>query len=294
VAFVIVSAGHLTDSRLRTLRARPLLLVAGLGLAVLMGCCIGLGYRLAQLATPTVVANPVQLDQPEFRALVHRVGTLAGRLVQLESEAAALARRLGVAPVAATLTRSPRRESSGGPMVPVAGLHRLEADFARLEDAIGDLSAVAAERDRETMAFPNRMPVAGRSVPVTSHYGTRRDPFTGRLARHTGLDIPARHGTPILASGGGRVVSAGYKGAYGRTVVIDHGDGVSTLYGHASQLLVRPGDVVMPQQKIALVGSTGRSTGPHLHFEVIRHGSRVEPRQYLAHVLDRAPGRRDR
>jgi murein DD-endopeptidase MepM/ murein hydrolase activator NlpD len=86
------------------------------------------------------------------------------------------------------------------------------------------------------------------------------------------------------------VVFAGYKGAYGRAVVIDHGDGLSTLYGHASRLLVRPGDVVMPQQKIALVGSTGRSTGPHLHFEVIRKGSRVEPRQYLAHVLDHANG----
>jgi murein DD-endopeptidase MepM/ murein hydrolase activator NlpD len=119
----------------------------------------------------------------------------------------------------------------------------------------------------------------------------RHDPFTGRLARHTGLDIPAPHGTPILASGGGRVVSAGYKGAYGRAVVIDHGDGLSTLYGHASKLLVRAGDVVMPNQQIALVGSTGRSTGPHLHFEVIRHGVRVEPRQYLSHVLGRGSER---
>jgi murein DD-endopeptidase MepM/ murein hydrolase activator NlpD len=110
------------------------------------------------------------------------------------------------------------------------------------------------------------------------------------LARHSGLDIPAPHGSPILASGGGRVVSAGYRGAYGQAVVIDHGDGLVTLYGHASKLLVRPGDVVMPQQKIALVGSTGRSTGPHLHFEVIRDGKRVEPRQYLVGVLD--PGAR--
>jgi murein DD-endopeptidase MepM/ murein hydrolase activator NlpD len=73
--------------------------------------------------------------------------------------------------------------------------------------------------------------------------------------------------------------------------VIDHGDGLATLYGHASRLLVRAGDVVMPQQPIALVGSTGRSTGPHLHFEVIRAGRRVEPRQYLANVLDRSQER---
>ena len=141
------------------------------------------------------------------------------------------------------------------------------------------------------MAYPYRLPVAGQGSRVSSTYGVRHDPFTGRLARHTGLDIPAPHGTPILASGGGRVVSAGYKGAYGRAVVIDHGDGLSTLYGHASKLLVRAGDVVMPNQQIALVGSTGRSTGPHLHFEVIRHGVRVEPRQYLSHVLGRGSER---
>jgi len=288
VAFVIVSAGHLTGSRLRTLRVLPLLVAAGLGIALLMAGCIGLGYRLARHATPPVSTAPADLDRPEVRALVDRVGTLAGRLVQLEGKAAALARRLGAAPVAARLSGTDRRDSRGGPLMPVEDLSRLESDVTRLESTLADLSAVAAEHELEVMAYPSRMPVTGGRVPVSSHYGTRRDPFTGRLARHSGLDIPARHGTPILASGGGRVLSAGYKGAYGQTVVIDHGDGLATLYGHASKLLVRPGEVVMPQQKIALVGSTGRSTGPHLHFEVIRDGSRVEPRQYLGHVLARA------
>jgi murein DD-endopeptidase MepM/ murein hydrolase activator NlpD len=294
VAFVIVSAGHLTDSQMRTLRARPLLIAAGLGVALLMAGCLFIGYRLAQLAAPGVTAARLDLHQPEGRALVNRLGTLTGRLVQLETEAASLARRLGVAPVAATLARRPQRESSGGPLIPAAGLDRLEADFTRLEGTFAHLSEAATERELETMAYPNRMPVAGSNVPVSSHYGTRHDPFTGRLARHTGLDIPARHGTPILASGGGRVISAGTKGAYGKAVMIDHGDGLTTLYGHASRLLVRAGDVVMPQQKIALVGSTGRSTGPHLHFEVIRNGRRVEPNQYLARVLDGAPGTNER
>jgi murein DD-endopeptidase MepM/ murein hydrolase activator NlpD len=171
--------------------------------------------------------------------------------------------------------------------VPIDDLSRLEFDLSRLEGTLAELSDAATEQEVETMAYPNRMPVPGARVPVSSHYGARRDPFTGRLARHTGLDIPASHGAPILASGGGRVLSAGYKGAYGQTVVIDHGDGLATLYGHASRLLVRPGDVVMPQQTIALVGSTGRSTGPHLHFEVIRDGQRIEPRQYLGQVLGR-------
>jgi murein DD-endopeptidase MepM/ murein hydrolase activator NlpD len=171
-------------------------------------------------------------------------------------------------------------------MVPAEGIAGLEADVARLEDTLAWLSSSAIDRELESMAFPRRMPVAGSLVPVSSTYGTRHDPFTGRLARHTGLDIPARSGTAILASGGGRVAFAGRKGAYGLAVVIDHGDGLATLYGHASRLLVQAGDIVLPQQKIALVGSTGRSTGPHLHFEVIRDGDRVEPRGYLAQVLD--------
>jgi len=286
VAFVIVSAGHLADSRLRTLRARPALFAAGLAVTLLMAGCLAAGYGLARLTAPASAATPPQLGVPEFQALADRVGALAVRLAQLENAAASLADRLGAAPVVATLAPAAPDESSGGPLAPVAGLARLEADATRLEGTLAGLAEAAIDRELEWMAYPNRMPVAGTRIPVSSHYGRRHDPFTGRLARHTGLDIPARHGTAILASGGGRVVSAGYKGAYGRTVVIGHGDGLSTLYGHASKLLVRAGEVVMPHQKIALVGSSGRSTGPHLHFEVIRNGRRVEPRQYLAHVLD--------
>lgn len=294
MAFVIVSAGHLTGSRLLTLRMLPLLIASGAAITLLMAGCIGLGYQLArQVAAPAVLA-PAGSDQPEFSVLVNRVGSLAGRLVQLEGETATLARRLGTTPLAARLPRRNHLESRGGPLVPIDDLSRLEFDVSRLESTIAGLSDAAIGRELSVMAYPSHMPVTGVRVPVSSHYGTRRDPFTGRLARHTGLDIPARHGTPILASGGGRVLSAGYKGAYGQAVVIDHGDGLATLYGHASRLLVRPGEVVMPQQKIALVGSTGRSTGPHLHFEVIRDGQRVEPREYLAHVLERTTPPDDR
>jgi murein DD-endopeptidase MepM/ murein hydrolase activator NlpD len=286
MAFVIVSAGHLTDSRLRTLPARPLLAAVAAGALLLMATCVGLGIRLAQYVTPAAEAGMPDLGQPEMHALVNRLGALTGRLVQLERETAALAQRLGTAPVTAALASSPGPGPAGGPMLPVDGIARLEADVVRLESALAVLTDAAVERELETMAYPSRLPVAGSQVPVSSHYGTRHDPFTGRLARHSGLDIPARHGTPILASGGGRVILAGRYGAYGQTVVIDHGDGLATLYGHASKLLVRAGDVVLPQQKIALVGSTGRSTGAHLHFEVIRDGHRVEPRRYLANVLD--------
>ena len=287
MAFVIVSAGHLTDSRPRTLRARPVLATAAAATLLLMAACLALGFWLAQLTTPGTPAAASRLDPPELHALVNRVGRLSGQLAQLQRQTATLAQRLGTLPATAMIAPAAGARSSGGPMIPVDGIARLETAVMQLEGTLAQLSDVAIERELEVMAYPSRLPVAGSRVPVSSPFGSRHDPFTGRLARHTGLDIPARHGTPILASGGGRVVVAGHKGAYGQAVVIDHGDGLATLYGHASKLLVRAGDVVLPQQKIALVGSTGRSTGPHLHFEVIRNGGRVEPRQYLARVLDR-------
>jgi murein DD-endopeptidase MepM/ murein hydrolase activator NlpD len=285
MAYVIVSAGRVAHSRLRTLPARPVLIAAAGLVLVLVAAGTGLGYRLGAANGATAAPAGQPQATPEMHALVNRVGHLAGRLIRLEQEAATLAHRLGAAPATFASAARSVPEPSGGPLVPLDGIARLEADVVRLEDVLGGLSDAAIERELDSMAFPNQLPIAGVRVPVSSPFGTRHDPFNGRLARHTGLDIPARHGTPILSSGGGRVVAAGRRGAYGLTVVVDHGDGLATLYGHASKLLVRVGDVVLPRQPIALVGSTGRSTGPHLHFEVIRDGRRVEPRRYLARAL---------
>jgi murein DD-endopeptidase MepM/ murein hydrolase activator NlpD len=116
--------------------------------------------------------------------------------------------------------------------------------------------------------------VTGR---VTSSYGVRRDPFTGAPSNHLGLDVGAAEGTPIRAPARGVVLSAGPKGGYGNAVEIDHGDGLVTLYGHASELLVSKGETVEPGQEIATVGATGRATGPHLHFEVRVAGRPVDP-----------------
>jgi murein DD-endopeptidase MepM/ murein hydrolase activator NlpD len=297
VAFVIISAGPVTNPSQRTIAAGRLVLVGAAMLALLVAGSIGLGYQIATLraaSDPTAGSDrTLTPDHPGGQALADHVGALAGRLSRLEGAAASLGKRigLGAAPAVEPLPEDPGKPA-GGPFVPLAqvggrDLDRIGWQLDLLEDHFTRLEQAVAEREVETMAYPYRLPVAGQDTRISSSYGVRHDPFTGRLARHTGLDIPAPHGTPILASGGGRVVSAGYKGAYGRTVVIDHGGGLATLYGHASKLLVRTGDVVLPNQRIALVGSTGRSTGPHLHFEVIRHGTRVEPRQYLAQVLGR-------
>ena len=127
------------------------------------------------------------------------------------------------------------------------------------------------------------------STPVnasynSSSYGWRIDPFTGRTAFHEGLDFTAEIGTPIYASADGIVTAAEQTPDYGKIVKIDHGSGLETRYAHASQLLVKVGERVNKGQVIARVGSTGRSTGAHLHFEVRLNGAALDPRKYLHKV----------
>ncbi|MBD2560658.1 M23 family metallopeptidase [Nostoc linckia FACHB-391] len=122
-------------------------------------------------------------------------------------------------------------------------------------------------------------------TPVTSEFGWRTHPITGKHKFHTGIDFGAAKGTPIYAVDAGRVVFAGDKGGYGKAAVIQHQGGLSTLYGHASQLYVQQGQQVVRGQMIAAVGSTGFSTGPHLHFEVHVNGVTQNPRSYLHKYL---------
>jgi murein DD-endopeptidase MepM/ murein hydrolase activator NlpD len=122
------------------------------------------------------------------------------------------------------------------------------------------------------------LPVRGR---LSSRFGMRYHPILRRRKMHTGDDLAAPYGASFRAARGGRVVYSGWKAAYGNTVIVDNGDGTSTLYGHASRLKVRPGQMVRAGQTIGNVGSTGWSTGSHLHFEVRKNGKPVNPSGYL-------------
>lgn len=295
MALVIFSAGGLADSRLHTPGIRTLVAVAaGLTLLGLLGG-LALGFQLGS-AVPALSATSEfpDLDPavPGDKALIDRIGMLSGRLIRLEAEASRLTERVGRAParlarVPGTPVESPA-VPAGGPLLSPqygigtgfgASLYRLDRGLSDLDVRLGSVAASVARRDLDRMAFPSRVPIP--DTPVSSGFGRRTDPFTGRPARHTGFDFPAPYGTPILASAGGRVRFAGPNGAYGRTVEIDHGEGLVTRYGHASRVLVRVGDILLPGQPIATVGSTGRSTGPHLHFEVLRDGTPVHPGPYL-------------
>lgn len=127
-------------------------------------------------------------------------------------------------------------------------------------------------------SLPSLWPARG---VFTSGYGWRRNPLGRQWRFHSGIDVGAQRGEPIYAAAQGKVITAGWSGGYGRHIEIDHGFGIVTLYGHCNRLLVQVGDVVRRGQRIGLVGSTGRSTGPHLHFEVHLDGTAVDPMEYL-------------
>lgn len=122
---------------------------------------------------------------------------------------------------------------------------------------------------------------AGWESRVTSEFGYRRDPFTGEVKGHTGMDLAVPTGTPVRAALPGTVTVSQYSSSYGYYVMIDHGDGLSTLYAHNSRLVAQVGDTVEAGDIVSVSGSTGRSTGPHLHFEVRVNGQRTDPRAYL-------------
>ncbi|MCP3466317.1 MULTISPECIES: M23 family metallopeptidase [unclassified Bradyrhizobium] len=171
------------------------------------------------------------------------------------------------------------RTAMGGPFVPV----KLTANAGPFEKQLNRINVTRAEVDRlnRTLALvPYRKPVIGE-VEFTSGFGVRSDPFLGRPAMHTGLDFRAATGDPVRVTANGKVVSAGWSGGYGRMVEVDHGNGLSTRYGHLSEINVKVGEIVKIGQVVGLVGSTGRSTGPHLHYETRIDGEAVDPQKFL-------------
>ena len=171
------------------------------------------------------------------------------------------------------------RTAMGGPFVPV----KLAPDSSPFDRQLYRINVTRSQVDRlnRTLALvPYRKPVIGE-VEFTSGFGVRSDPFLGRPAMHTGLDFRAAMGDPVRATANGKVVSAGWSGGYGRMIEIDHGNGLATRYGHLSDIGVKIGDVVKIGQVIGEVGSTGRSTGPHLHYETRIDGEAVDPQKFL-------------
>ena len=172
------------------------------------------------------------------------------------------------------------RGGVGGPFVPVRAPSANASSFDR---QLYRISVSRAQVDRLTRVLtlvPYRKPVVGE-VELSSGFGVRTDPFLGRPAMHTGLDFRGSTGDPVRATAAGKVVSAGWAGGYGQMVEIDHGNGLSTRYGHLSKIIAKVGQHVSIGQVVGEIGSTGRSTGPHLHYETRIDGEAVDPQKFL-------------
>ncbi len=150
--------------------------------------------------------------------------------------------------------------------------------FARTEPSLSQLVGEREALMALQRALPSQWPAKG---PFTSGYGWRRNPMGTQWQHHGGIDVGGDRGDPIVSAGPGTVARAGWSEGYGKRIEIDHGFGITTLYAHCSRLLVQPGDQVLRGQRLGSMGSTGRSTGPHLHFEVRLDGNAVDPMDYL-------------
>jgi murein DD-endopeptidase MepM/ murein hydrolase activator NlpD len=185
------------------------------------------------------------------------------------------------------LEKKHRLDSKGGPLtrqiVSYNGIQKtlvlLIENIEAREEVYNRMEAMLLKQSVLRETLPSLYPVA---MPYnSSSYGWRMHPILGKRAFHEGIDFSAAHGEPIYATAGGMVVKAGWAGAYGNLVSINHGGGLQTRYAHISKILVKKGDIVKKEDLIAYVGNTGRSTGPHLHYEIRLKNRPLDPKQYL-------------
>ncbi len=215
--------------------------------------------------------------------MAKRLGEMQAKMAQLETLGERVSGLAGLNPGDIKSSMGSGGALVGSRSLTMEELQATLADLDKLTDQRIDLMTVMESRlfDQKIkkLMLPTQLPVAGGILG--SSFGWRIDPVNGQSALHTGLDFPALQGTPIVAAAGGVVLVQGYYSAYGNMVEIDHGNDLVTRYGHASRVFVKKGDLVKRGQKIAEVGSTGRSTGSHLHFEVLVQGVFQDPKKFL-------------
>jgi murein DD-endopeptidase MepM/ murein hydrolase activator NlpD len=222
-----------------------------------------------------------------LNALAVKVGELQARILRLDAFGQRLAKAAGIK---SDEFRFDEKPGQGGP-APVAGRDLTVPEFRLMldeltrtlddrADKLGVLDSMLMNDRLVSKTIPTTLPIM--SGYYSSNYGYRLDPITGRSAFHTGVDLIAPPGTPVMAAAGGVVSQAGHIPEYGNIVDVDHDNGLTSRYAHLSKSLVKAGDIVMKGQKIALVGQTGRTTGPHLHFEVREKGIPLNPNKFFA------------
>ncbi|MCS6869105.1 MAG: peptidoglycan DD-metalloendopeptidase family protein [Thermus sp.] len=220
----------------------------------------------------------LEAERAKNGALSQEAERTQRELAQIRKALEELRRRAGLSPLNALPVRYGPGGQGGGAM---EGWAAVRAEVLDLKNQLAEV-APALERTLEVeRSRPLGLPLRAYEG-ITSPFGLRRNPFGPGYEFHDGLDFSAPYGTPVYATGSGVVARAGWMGPYGLAVLLDHAEGYQSLYGHLSRLLVRPGERVEKGQVLGYVGSTGRSTGPHLHYSVYRYGAPLDPRPYLS------------
>jgi murein DD-endopeptidase MepM/ murein hydrolase activator NlpD len=278
-----------------TISLRPTLIVS----AVLMSLPIlmGLGARWGAQATISGLQRENIALQQENASYREATGELVSQVASFQDAVDELGVRATVDPSAGrAMERLPsavKSRAMGGGSATSAAAPILESAFSSPDNALGVLRELLGaieqrlanvrsgveRRQALAAATPSIWPVTGW---LSSGYGSRQDPFNGGSDFHPGLDISANHGRAVMATADGTVLSAAYGGAYGNLIVIDHGFGITTRYGHLSRFAVTNGQSVRRGEVIGYVGSTGRSTSPHLHYEILVNGKLTNPLNLLA------------
>jgi len=284
--------------RRATISLRPAVVV----LSILLATPILIGLGAARKGWSDVDAlrashQELLIENSNYRAATE---ALAGQIESLQAAITDLSERSALDPnLAQAMNRLPVRVRSRAMGGATTGTAREDLSYARtlsvltspedtfgmlrtllgsLEDRLNVVARTVERRNALANATPSMWPAYGW---LSSGMGPRRDPITGGPDYHSGLDIAGERGQPVYATAAGTVRRVGYEGAYGNLIVIDHGFGLETRYGHLQRFLVRPGSTVERGDTIGLIGATGRTTGYHLHYEVVANGRLINPLQLL-------------
>lgn len=239
-----------------------------------------------ELATQrTAVMETRRKTEAHLNALAQRMGQMQAQLMRLNALGSRLTRMAGLDArefnfsVEAAMGGPEKSAPSANPPELMDSLDRLTREIERQQERLSALENLLLDRKLNAAVTPSGWPAEGGWI--SSGFGLRADPFNGHQSQHDGVDIASNMGSPILAVGDGVVSHSGEKAGYGLLVEITHESGLTTRYAHTRTILVRVGDRVQKGQAIAQIGTSGRSTGPHLHFEVVRNGTPVNPMRYL-------------
>ncbi len=299
---IILVSGRFAKTRTIRLSALNMLLLALFGFALLITAAVAVQYPIARMdhglmsdrlrAWLASAQGEEQQKQEMFMresldTMAKRLGQMQAQMQRLDALGERLAKLSGIKPGEFNFENPP---AQGGPYLPAPhqdiSLKNMNTQLSNLSLSIGDrndkllaLQTMLLQDRSNAWLIPSVMPV--KNSYFSSNFGWRIDPFTGKEAMHEGVDFVVPTGTPVYASAGGIVQYAGPHPQFGNLVEIDHGNGVITRYAHNSKVLVQVGQMVRRGQKISLSGSTGRATGPHVHFEVRYKGVAQNPARFL-------------